>query len=59
LALPPDGSVITSLADLLPSGETRQEAHIKKFFAKEFDRLIYEEGTVSEGGLSKLIRDEK
>jgi hypothetical protein len=30
-----DGSVITSLDDILPSGETKAEANIKKFFSGE------------------------
>ena len=52
-----DGTVITSLDDLLPSGETKAEAKLKKFFADELDRLVYETGTISEGGLNKLIKD--
>jgi len=53
-----DGSVITSLDDLLPSGETKAETYIKKFFADELDRIVYKTGTLDEGGLSKLLKDE-
>lgn len=52
-----DGTVIQSLDDILPSGETKAEACLKQYLSDALDRIVYKTGTIDRGGLNDLIKD--
>ena len=52
-----DGTVIQSIDEILPNGETSAEANFKKFIAGELDRIVYKTGTIDKGSLNELLKD--
>ena len=52
-----DGTLIQSLDDLLPSGETKAEANLKRLISAGLDRIVYGTGTIDKGGLTEAFKD--